>query len=240
MNLGKPNDRADLSVRLPSSISPHLPVRPGGTSVPASRRHWLSDVVKLAAIVLSGGKIGLAADRKTTGKRPVFPALRPQPLASWRFDSKKFNFQSSPVISGNLWSSQLELFREMVPRKLSRLNRNSELQARATMVGSSQRDDPAQCTNPCPSVLIRGCKSLQTGKRPILSSAHVRSKTNPGKQGLFRSRNGQVFEPKEADSHAAHQKGMTKTTKRDKTRHASSKSVLIRAHPWLAVTSVAS
>jgi hypothetical protein len=67
-------------------------------------------------------------------------------------------------------------------------------------------------------VLIRGCKSLQTGKRPILSSAHVRSKTDPGKQGLFRSRNGQVFEPKEADSHAARQKGMTKTPKRDKTR----------------------
>src|SRR5208337_2378932 len=74
----RPGGRADLPVRLPNSMRPHLHLsrndstasfrlRPGGASVPASRRHRLLNVVKLAAIVLSGRKIGLAADRKTTG-----------------------------------------------------------------------------------------------------------------------------------------------------------------------------
>jgi hypothetical protein len=63
----------------------------------------------------------------------------------------------------------------------------------------------------------------------IIGSRQI--KNNPGKQGLFWSRNGQVFELKETDSRAARQRGMTKTTKRDKTRQkvtCLSKSVLNR------------
>jgi hypothetical protein len=45
----------------------------------------------------------------------------------------------------------------------------------------------------------------------IIGSRQVKNWS--GKQGLFRSRNGQVFEPKEADAHAAHQSGVTKSAK---------------------------
>src|SRR5271169_1668614 len=79
-----PDGRADLPVRLPDSRFPHWPVRHfGGTSSKSphspARRGEVGNIVSLGV------------------------------WASGRFNCKKFQFRSSPVIFSNLWSSQREL-----------------------------------------------------------------------------------------------------------------------------------